>query len=476
MVVESLFLTAKNNQKREHYNRFALDYFPLNLNKIALSAETSKRESEMMREIDSSSPDTLLTFAGYIFPLLRYHNRRDLTSDDVTFFLENDLSNFYKGGYPQYSYTGNDDNFFNMVFNGDEINEMSQKYVPMIKDLCDKVGIPLIIVKSPNYSRWGYDDTHTKIVRDFASEIGAQFVDFLTPEYNDFEIWDYGHQTGRLNVYGVQKFSHTMGKYLSEVNGLQPTILSEQDKASWDSCVEQYYRVAAEEGFSLYPGEIAQLANLDGAMRVRWNPIKGCNTYSIYRAVGKTEAFSLLTSSAEGCIFQDPDVDSGQGYTYYVVPNEGDHAGQPSPTSYYVYLDMPRSFNAINRDGAMQLSWEPVPEASKYWLQRRSASDFNFHFYTDLDGCYFLNSQADNGALYYYRLRAVYQEGDAQYSSMSTIARGMPQRDPVNYYRKLYRSYNVPEFVTGPVPLDRIRAQKLIDAPERVPFGFRWSD
>ena len=52
----------------------------------------------------------------------------------------------------------------------------------------------------------------------------------------------------------------------------------------------------------------------------------------------------------------------------------------------------------------------------------------------------------------------------------------LPQRDPVGYYRKLYRSYNVPEFVTGPVPLDRIRAQKLIDAPERVPFGFRWSD
>jgi hypothetical protein len=52
----------------------------------------------------------------------------------------------------------------------------------------------------------------------------------------------------------------------------------------------------------------------------------------------------------------------------------------------------------------------------------------------------------------------------------------LPQRDPAGYYRKLYRSYNVPEFVTGPVPLDRIRAQKLIDAPERVPFGFRWSD
>lgn len=52
----------------------------------------------------------------------------------------------------------------------------------------------------------------------------------------------------------------------------------------------------------------------------------------------------------------------------------------------------------------------------------------------------------------------------------------LPQRDPKNFYEDLFRSYNVPEFVTGPVPLEKIRAQKAIDAPERVPFGFRWSD
>lgn len=52
----------------------------------------------------------------------------------------------------------------------------------------------------------------------------------------------------------------------------------------------------------------------------------------------------------------------------------------------------------------------------------------------------------------------------------------LPQRNPKNFYEDLFRSYNVPEFVTGPVPLEKIRAQKAIDAPERVPFGFRWSD
>ena len=52
----------------------------------------------------------------------------------------------------------------------------------------------------------------------------------------------------------------------------------------------------------------------------------------------------------------------------------------------------------------------------------------------------------------------------------------LPQRDPKEYYDGLFRSYNVPEFVTGPVSLDKRSAQKVINSPERVPFGFRWSD
>ena len=52
----------------------------------------------------------------------------------------------------------------------------------------------------------------------------------------------------------------------------------------------------------------------------------------------------------------------------------------------------------------------------------------------------------------------------------------LPQRDPKNYYEDLFRSYNIPEFVTGPVPFDPIQAQKAINAPDRIPFGFRWSE
>ena len=49
----------------------------------------------------------------------------------------------------------------------------------------------------------------------------------------------------------------------------------------------------------------------------------------------------------------------------------------------------------------------------------------------------------------------------------------LPQRDPADYYSDLFFSYNVPEFVGGPVPFNKRRAQKVVNAPERVPFGYR---
>ena len=52
----------------------------------------------------------------------------------------------------------------------------------------------------------------------------------------------------------------------------------------------------------------------------------------------------------------------------------------------------------------------------------------------------------------------------------------LPQKHPLHYYSYQNRSYNVPEFVTGPVKLDRASAEKMINSSERVQFGFRWSE
>lgn len=52
----------------------------------------------------------------------------------------------------------------------------------------------------------------------------------------------------------------------------------------------------------------------------------------------------------------------------------------------------------------------------------------------------------------------------------------LPQRDPRRFYENQYRSYNVPEFVTGPVNLDRVTAGRMIENPERTQMGFAYSE
>ena len=49
----------------------------------------------------------------------------------------------------------------------------------------------------------------------------------------------------------------------------------------------------------------------------------------------------------------------------------------------------------------------------------------------------------------------------------------LPQQHPLSYYAVHNRSFNIPEFITGPVLLDNIEAEKVILSENRTNFGFR---
>ena len=49
----------------------------------------------------------------------------------------------------------------------------------------------------------------------------------------------------------------------------------------------------------------------------------------------------------------------------------------------------------------------------------------------------------------------------------------MPQKNPRRYYRELFMSYNVPDFIIGPVRFDNLRAEEILNRPERVPMKVR---
>lgn len=52
----------------------------------------------------------------------------------------------------------------------------------------------------------------------------------------------------------------------------------------------------------------------------------------------------------------------------------------------------------------------------------------------------------------------------------------LPQKHPRRFYDEQFRSYNIPEFVTGPVELDRMSTGKRITDSQRKAVGFRNTD
>ena len=52
----------------------------------------------------------------------------------------------------------------------------------------------------------------------------------------------------------------------------------------------------------------------------------------------------------------------------------------------------------------------------------------------------------------------------------------LPQKSPRDFYDSSVRSYNVPEFVAGPVDFNGVDAVRLYNSDNRTKVGFRWSD
>lgn len=437
VVIEALFLTGPDSEKRAYYNRYALDYMPLSLNKIALSAVTSINECEVMHQYDEDYPNTVFTFFSYLFPLLRYHSRNDLTLKDLTFFRDTDLTNYTKGSWAQYSYTQNDGMIWDIVHNSKEIMPLAKEYFPKIKKLCDKEGIELVVIKSPNYARWGYDDTYTAIARSFVEEMDIPFLDFQSVEYNTFQEYDYGISSGRLNIYGMAKLTDSIGKYLTVNYRLKETSLNEQQKAHWDDCVKRFYQKATEKGMSLVPGDIVQTINKEDGINIRWNEFDDCNIYDMYRCEGGNGSYSLLKEGISGNTYLDTDVKHGQGYTYYVVPKEGEAAGKASAHAYYVFVEMPSEVKAKNENGVIHLNWNTKWEnIYKFDLQKR------FAYWFDFSNCpsvtkeshekeyTFVDEDVKLREMCRYRISSVYEDDTGSYYSAPALVYAVPLLDP----------------------------------------------
>lgn len=107
---------------------------------------------------------------------------------------------------------------------------------------------------------------------------------------------------------------------------------------------------------------------------------------------------------------------------------------------------------------------------SRPMSKANSADTESYHSWSSNSRWMMFSSRRDDGL--YTRLYFTHIDENGQESKPFML----PQKHPLHYYSYMNRSYNVPEFVTGPVDMDRINAEKLINSGDRIQFGFRMSE
>ncbi len=414
VVVDTLFVGDKDTDEREAYNRCAVDFMRPNLSKLGLINALSKYESAYMQSVNPSNPSKALTWAGYVFPLLRYHHRMDFKKEDLTFFLDYTGYNYHKGSESHSNY--NNINFeYDFVNNSTEVREDAKEYVPKIIKLCKEKNIPLIFINTPNKYRW--DDTLTASVKNYIESQGGTFLD-LYHEYGDMLSHDYYFQsnTGRLNVYGMEVFTERFGSYLVEKFSLKPTPMSDAKKAQWQADINTLYAKMKKDGAPLEDGQLAQVCNKNDSILVRWNLFKDCKTYELYKRNGAEKEYTFL-GKIDGNDYYDKAVKEGEEYSYYIVPCEGAHKGEKSEKASYVFVEKPKEVTAIRNGEEITVIFAKEKKYDSFAVERRKYGDFRFFDLATVEDVEYKDSNIKEDTVYFYRvMNCIEKDGKTYYS------------------------------------------------------------
>lgn len=372
VVLESLFFTLGSTPKREYYNRTALDHMPFSLNKLQAIFDIGKEEAEFMSTVDPTAPSEALTYAGYIFPTLRYHNRDDLTQDDIDFWFDDENYRYTKGTNFLRSFIKNDTLSFNGINNGTEIKDLAKEYFLKIKDLAEDEGVKLIVVNSPNFYRWNRELVDE--VKYFVEDHGVEFIDYFGND--DFTIYDVSEHTGRLNVYGVKKYTRLLSEELMNLKELEIKPATESVNNSWNQDIDRLYEELKNNKYTIDEGEIAFIKGEEDGLFIKWNDFLDDQTYHLYRALNDTEDYKLVVSTKDD-YFLDTDVIDGEHYKYYLeslVQSEQSY----SRVNDYVFLEPVDFVEKENSEEGLEVTWDNSHQDVEYILESKRNSSMNF--------------------------------------------------------------------------------------------------
>lgn len=235
VVVFNVYALKYGEPQSEAYNRMTFD--------------TMKWSSSKLKGILASMTEDE-SIVDYIFPLLRYHSRiTELKSEDLEYLWKKPKDNSDNGYLIK---TGvRPMKPFDPITEPPEelLPESSLEYLDKMKELCDKNGAELVLIKAPTNSRgyWWYDEWESQIV-EYAENNGIDYYNFI-PDAEKMGIdWqtDTYDKGLHLNANGAEKFTEYFGKILAEKYGLDSRKDESGIALRWDAYLAEYQKIKKE--------------------------------------------------------------------------------------------------------------------------------------------------------------------------------------------------------------------------------------
>jgi len=181
-------------------------------------------------------------FMDYLFPILRYHTRwSELTAEDFKYLFQRDKVT-YEGYYMRVDVKAAENVPRPKRLGNYDFAEYPLSYMDKIRELCEKEGIDLILIKAPSlYPHW-YDEWDAQVV-EYAEKYDLPYYNFLETADEigvDFSTDTYDGGL-HMNLSGAEKLSDYFGKILVENHNVPDRRTEESYASVWEPKLLEYY-------------------------------------------------------------------------------------------------------------------------------------------------------------------------------------------------------------------------------------------
>ncbi len=123
----------------------------------------------------------------------------------------------------------------------DTMSRIDKYYLNKIMDLCESKGIKVIFLTTWAPADWS--EARSEYVTKLAKQLGVDYYDFNTKEYQDLvgldyttDFMDYGNH---MNLQGARKMTDWLGKTISETVKLEDKR-KDSNYTAWDDCLKKF--------------------------------------------------------------------------------------------------------------------------------------------------------------------------------------------------------------------------------------------